>query len=455
MSTSARRVHVVGGGLAGCEAALQLARFGVPAILHEMRPALPTPAHRTGGLAEIVCSNSLKSTDPGTASGVLKIELDLCGCRLLSAARECALPAGSALAVDRERFSAAVERMIAAERLITIERGEIAALPEDGADDWILATGPLTSPQLQAGIGEVAGEGLHFFDAIAPTVTLESLDLDVLWRASRYDRGGADYLNAPMDRERYELFLAELNAAERAEVAAFDRGELFAGCQPVEEIAAAGDESLRFGPLRPVGLRDPRTGNRPHAVVQLRQENREGTLYGLVGFQTRLKRGEQKRVLRLIPGLENAEFVRYGQLHRNFYLDTPRVLDRRFALPSRPEIRFAGQITGVEGYVESIASGLFTAWLLAAERLGAELPPPPPETVCGALLGGFLRDSTGGRLTPMNANFGLLPPMAGLPRGRRGRKERKLALAERSREAMKAYLAAGPAAALLAAAGPR
>ena len=348
MKARERRVHVVGGGLAGCEAALQLARFGLPVSLHEMRPIRPTPAHRTDGLAEIVCSNSLKSTDPATASGSLKAELDLCGCRLLAAARTAALPAGSALAVDREVFSARVAELIAAEPLISVEREEISGLPAAAEADWIVATGPLTSPGLQAAIGDLTGDqGLHFFDAIAPTVTLESLDLDVLWRASRYDRGGADYLNAPLDERQYHDFHAELLAAEKADVAAFDRDELFAGCQPIEEIAASGPESMAFGPLRPVGLDDPRTGRRPYAVIQLRQENREGTLYGLVGFQTRLKWGEQKRVLRLIPGLEKAEFVRYGQLHRNFYLDTPRVLDRRFALPGSPHIRFAGQITGV------------------------------------------------------------------------------------------------------------
>ncbi len=451
MKARERRVHVVGGGLAGCEAALQLARFGLPVSLHEMRPIRPTPAHRTDGLAEIVCSNSLKSTDPATASGSLKAELDLCGCRLLAAARTAALPAGSALAVDREVFSARVAELIAAEPLISVEREEISGLPAAAEADWIVATGPLTSPGLQAAIGDLTGDqGLHFFDAIAPTVTLESLDLDVLWRASRYDRGGADYLNAPLDERQYHDFHAELLAAEKADVAAFDRDELFAGCQPIEEIAASGPESMAFGPLRPVGLDDPRTGRRPYAVIQLRQENREGTLYGLVGFQTRLKWGEQKRVLRLIPGLEKAEFVRYGQLHRNFYLDTPRVLDRRFALPGSPHIRFAGQITGVEGYVESIASGLVTAWILAAERFGLDLPPWPAETISGALLAGFLFDRTGAKLSPMNANFGLLPPVADARRGRRGKKERKLALSERARLAIADFLAADPLSALLA-----
>lgn len=440
-------VTVVGGGLAGCEAALQLARLGVPVTLREMRPVAATPVHQGDALAQIVCSNSLKSTEPTTASGVLKLELDALGCELLAAARACAVPAGSALAVDREAFSAEVAARLAAAG-VPVARGPVDELPCLPGHLWLLATGPLTSAALVGELARATGRpALHFFDAIAPTVTLESLDLGVLYRAARYGRGEADYLNAALDREQYERLHGELLAAGKAEVHAFDRDELFAGCQPIEEIAASGPRSLAFGPLRPVGLRDPRPGApRPHAVVQLRQENREGTLYGLVGFQTRLKQGEQRRVLRLIPGLENAEFVRYGQLHRNFYLDTPRCCAPDFSLLGRPDVLVAGQMTGVEGYVESIASGLYTAWQAAARLRALELPALPAATILGSLLGGFLFDRTTARLTPMNANFGLLPA---LPEPVRDKRERKLARAEASRAALAAWLAGPGVAALL------
>jgi methylenetetrahydrofolate--tRNA-(uracil-5-)-methyltransferase len=421
-------IRIVGGGLAGCEAALQLARMGHRVTLHEMRSQTPTPAHQTDRLAEIVCSNSFKSTDPGTASGLLKEELDRLGCELLAIARTVAVPAGAALAIDRERFAAAVQARVEAEPGITVVREEVPRLEVAPDRWWIVATGPLTSPALQEQLAELTGRGgLHFFDAIAPTVTLESLDLDVLYRASRYEKGDADYLNAAMDEQQYEAFYEALTTAERLEVKDFDRADLFDGCQPVEEIADGGPRSLCFGPLRPVGLADPRTGKRPHAVVQLRQENAEATLYGLVGFQTRLRWGEQKRVFRMIPGLENAEFVRLGQMHRNFYVDTPRVLRPDFALRAEPSIRLAGQITGVEGYVESIAGGLITAWHLDAELSGRQLPPWPYSTILGALHHGFLFDDTAERLTPMNANFGLLPD---LDRRVKGKRERKLAKRE-------------------------
>jgi len=431
-------VHVVGGGLAGSEAALQLAARGIPVVLHEMRPVRPSPAHRTGNLAELVCSNSLKSIDPLTASGCLKAELDLLGCRLLGLARRASVPAGAALAVDPGAFSALVEAEVAASCLITLDRTEEEDLRAEAGKILVICTGPLTTPVLQDRIATAAGRpGLHFFDAIAPTVTRESLDLEVIYRAARYGRGDADYLNIPLDQESYATLVADLLEAERITVRDFDRELLFDGCQPIEEIAASGPMTMAFGPLRPVGLEDPRTGVRPYAVVQLRQENREGTLFGLVGFQTRIKHPAQKAILRKLPGLARAEFVRLGQMHRNFYLDTPRVLTPNFRLPARPDVFFAGQITGVEGYVESIASGLWTALQVASGLAGRELPPLPPETVCGSLLSGFLFDSTSARFAPMNANFGLLPAVAGKHRGRKVRKEAK---ARRAYDAMTAWV---------------
>jgi len=428
------KITVVGGGLAGCEAALQLARLGLAVELVEMRPVVKTPAHDGDSLAQIVCSNSLKSTAPATASGLLKDELDQLGCRLLALARRCSVPAGSALAVDKEVFSAAVEAALVADPLIQVTRRQITALPRSEGHIWLLATGPLTSAELVAQLGAITGRpGLHFFDAIAPTVTHESLDLEVLYRAARYGRGEDDYLNAPLDESQYAQLHADLLAAEKAELHEFDRAELFDGCQPVEEIAASGPRSMAFGPLRPVGLADPRTGRRPHAVVQLRQENLAGTIYGLVGFQTRLKFPEQKRVFSRIPGLDRAEFVRYGQLHRNFYLDTPRCCQRDFSLSGRPDVFVAGQITGVEGYVESMASGLFSAWQVAARARPLTLPGLPLETILGSLLRNFLFDTTTARLSPMNANFGILPD---LPEQVRGKRERKLAKSARARQAL-------------------
>jgi len=430
-------VHVVGGGLAGCEAALQLAARGFPVHLHEMRPRRPSPAHRTGSLAELVCSNSLKSTDPLTASGCLKAELEILGCRLLDLARRASVPAGAALAVDPAVFSELVEAAIADAPSITLDRGEVEDLPPSDDRIWVVCTGPLTTPALQDALAAAAGRpGLHFFDAIAPTVTRESLDPDVVYPAARYGRGGADYLNIPLDQQEYETLVADLLAAEKITVRDFDRDLLFDGCQPIEEIAASGPQTLSFGPLRPVGLEDPRTGRRPHAVIQLRQENRDGTLFGLVGFQTRIKHPAQKALLRRLPGMARAEFVRLGQMHRNFYLDSPRVLAADFSLPERPDIFLAGQITGVEGYVESIASGLWTALQVAARLEGNRPAPLPPESICGSLLEGFLFDGTGERFAPMNANFGLLPAPFGRHRGRKARKEAK---ALRAREAMQAW----------------
>lgn len=438
MTGTGPNVTVVGGGLAGCEAALQLARFGLRVRLLEMRPDAATPVHQSADLAEIVCSNSLKSTAVSTGSGLLKAELDLLGCHLLKSAREASVPAGAALAVDRTDFSARVTQAIADQPLIDVQRTQITHLEQTEDHFWVVATGPMTSDPLIQTLGHITGQPeLHFYDAIAPTVTLESLDLDQLYRAARYDKGEADYLNCPLDAATYEILYEDLVSAEKASLHAFDRNELFAGCQPVEEIAASGPQSLAFGPLRPVGLRDPRTGQRPHAVVQLRQENSAGTLYGLVGFQTQLKHGEQKRIFRKLPGLANAEFVRLGQLHRNFYLDSPRCLSRDYSLQARPDIFLAGQITGVEGYVESIASGLLTAWHLAARVQQKSLDLMPVDSMCGALLGHYLFDRTSERFSPMNSNFGLVPDLQIKVRGKR---ERKLAKSERAIAALEVWL---------------
>jgi methylenetetrahydrofolate--tRNA-(uracil-5-)-methyltransferase len=449
VSPTSPQVTVVGGGLAGCEAALQLARLGIAVELVEMRPVKETPAHSGESLAQIVCSNSLKSTAPATASGLLKDELDILGCQLLALARKSAVPAGSALAVDKAVFSQNVAEALAEHPLVTVSRREIDTLPLIENHIWLVATGPMSSQSLINQLGEITGQpGLHFFDAIAPTVTHESLDLSILYRAARYGKGEDDYLNAPLDEEQYAALHADLLAADKAEVHEFDRAALFDGCQPIEEIAASGPMSMSFGPLRPVGLDHPETGKRPHAVVQLRQENLAGTLYGLVGFQTRLKFGEQKRVLRKIPGLAKAEIVRYGQLHRNFYLDTPRCCQRDFSLSGRPDVFIAGQITGVEGYVESIASGLYTAWQVASRLREKPVPALPLDSMLGSLLRNFLFDITTERLSPMNVNFGLLPDLATKVRNKR---DRKIAKSEVARQALSKWVAAEPVTALLAA----
>ncbi len=435
-------VTVVGAGLAGCEAALQLARWGLSVRLLEMLPERATVVHQSGDLAEIVCSNSLKSTVLSTSSGLLKKELDLLGCRLLHCARAAAVPAGTALAVDKQEFSRLVRREIEQERLINLEVAHLGELPYLENHHYLLATGPLTSDELVEELGRLTGRpALHFFDAIAPTVTAASLDTEILFRAARYDKGDRDYWNSPLNEEQYDTLHHDLISSEKADVHEFDRADLFDGCQPIEEIAASGPKSMAFGPLRPVGLQNPHTGKRPHAVIQLRQENLEGTLFGLVGFQTRLKFGEQKRVFRKIPGLAKAEFVRFGQMHRNFYLDTPRCLRRDFCLTGRQDIFVAGQMTGVEGYVESIASGLFSAFKLAARETSCTLSPLPAETLMGGLLSRFLFDRTSADFSPMNANFGLLPDVEHRVRGK---KERKEAKAERAVAALQGWIQTNP-----------
>src|SRR5437764_1493932 len=365
-------VHVIGGGLAGSEAVGQLARAGVPVVLHEMRPVRETEAHVGAGLAELVCSNSFRSDDAQrNAVGLLHEEMRQCGSLILRAADACKLPAGGALAVDRVGFSEAVEAALAAEPLVEIRREEIAGLPPDEWDEVVVATGPLTSPALTGAIAGLSGEeSLAFFDAIAPIVHRDTIDFDKAWFQSRYDKGdGADYINCPLDRAQYEAFIAALLAGEKTEFHDWEKTTpYFEGCLPVEIMAARGPDTLRFGPMKPVGLRDPRTGRRPTAVVQLRQDNALATLWNIVGFQTKLRHAEQTRIFRTIPGLAHAEFARLGGLHRNTFLNSPRLLDGTLRLKAEPRLRFAGQITGCEGYVESAAVGLMTGRFAAAER---------------------------------------------------------------------------------------
>ncbi len=439
-----RPVHVVGGGLAGSEAAWQLARAGVPAVLHEMRPGRTTEAHRTGGLAELVCSNSFRSDDSeANAVGVLHEEMRRCGALTMRAADGARVPAGTALAVDRDDFSAAVQRAVEAHPLIELRRGEVEGPPPEW-DSAILATGPLTAPGLAGAIRALTGEdSLAFFDAIAPIVHWHSIDFAVAWRQSRYDKGGpggdgADYINCPLDEAGYNAFVDALLAAETAEFREWERDTpYFEGCMPIEAMAARGRETLRFGPMKPVGLTDPRTGRRPHAVVQLRQDNALGTLYNMVGFQTKMRHGAQTRVLRTIPGLEGAEFARLGGLHRNTFLNAPRLLDGLLRLRAAPRLRFAGQIVGVEGYLESAAVGLLAGRFAAAERLGRDPVPPPRTTALGALLAHATGGADARTYQPMNVNFGLFPPLGpeeggeGRRRAPRGR-ERKRALAARA-----------------------
>jgi methylenetetrahydrofolate--tRNA-(uracil-5-)-methyltransferase len=416
-----RPIRIVGGGLAGSEAALQLSARGHSVVLYEMRGVRSTEAHRTDRLAELVCSNTFKSEREDTASGAFKQELDLLGSRLLPLARRARVPGGHALALDREVFSGLVTREIEAEPLIDLRREEVIACDEPGP--WILATGPLTSQALQSWLQDLTGaQSLYFYDAIAPSVMLDSVDQTVAFRQSRYDKGGADYLNCPMNRDEYEGFVDALLAADRVEVRDFDRAAYFPGCMPIEVIAERGRESLRFGPMRPVGLTDPRTGHRPWAAVQLRQETRDGTLFGLVGFQTRLRYGAQAEVFRRIPGLAEAEFVRLGSLHRNTYVDAPRQLASDLSLRVRSDLWLAGQITGCEGYVESLATGLVVALAVDRRLRGEEFVAPPTDTMLGSLLG-YLRDDTSERPSPMNVNFGLLPALTERIRDKRRRKE--------------------------------
>jgi len=430
---------VVGGGLAGCEAAAALARHGVRVRLVEMRPEAATPAHQTSHLAELVCSNSFKSTELATAHGLLKAEMRLLGSVVLEAADEARVPGGAALVVDREEFATAVEARLAALHLIEVVRREATTLPSPG----IVATGPLTSQRLADTIATRVGAGaLAFYDAISPIVAGDSLDHDRLYRASRYGKGGPDedggaYLNAALDRGQYEELVDSLLAADQYAGKDFDPIPFFEGCLPVEEMARRGRETLRFGPLKPVGLPNPSTGREPHAVVQFRREDRHGQMWNLVGFQTRLRTGEQRRVFRQIPGLEAAEFLRFGSVHRNSYLNTPTVLGPSLEARDDWRLFFAGQLTGVEGYMESAATGILAGVNLARTLAGATPVVPPPTTMLGGLLR-YLTEADPAKFQPMNANFGLLEP---LPERVRDRARRKGALAARALDDMRAFAA--------------
>jgi len=416
---------VIGGGLAGSEAAWALANRGVSVTLHEMRPAVGTPAHQTGRLAELVCSNSFKSVETTNAHGLLKAELRLLGSLLLECADAARVPGGAALVVDREVFSGGVDGRIRAHPGIRVVPGEVTELPAPG----IVATGPLTSERLAAAIAARLGtESLAFYDAIAPIVSDDSLDQALLYRRSRYEKGdGDDYLNAPLTREEYEAFIAALSAADQFHGHEFDAVPYFEGCLPVEEMAKRGVETLRFGPMKPVGLADPRSGKEPYAVVQLRREDRAGQMWNLVGFQTRLRIPEQQRVLRQIPGLANAEFLRYGSIHRNAYINSPASLGAGLATRDTPPVLFAGQLTGVEGYTESLGTGMLAGINLQRLLTGKPLAVPPPTTMLGGLLR-YLRDADPRHFQPMNANLGLVDPLPGKVR----KADKRGAIAERA-----------------------
>lgn len=441
-------VAIIGGGLAGCECALALARAGVPVTLFEMKPERFSAAHLSPGLAELVCSNSLRSDDPDAAVGMLKAEMRQLGSIVMQAAAATAVPAGKALAVDRALFSAYVSERVAAAPAITLVRREIldlddAALARHAAT--VLAAGPLVAESLSQNLASVVGAAhLYFYDAIAPIVAADSIDMDKAFRASRYDKGGSateeseteggDYINCPMDEATYQAFVAALIAAEKVQTRDFEKEIHFEGCMPIEALAARGPLTLAYGPFKPVGLRDPRTGARPSAVLQLRAENREKSCYNLVGCQTKLKYAEQERVFRLVPGLEHAEFLRLGAMHRNTFVNAPQVLAPGLELKTRPGVYLAGQITGVEGYVESAACGLWVGLALAASRLCLALAPPPPESALGALLAHLGRPVS--KFQPSNVNYGLMTP----PAGRHPKKKRKELYGQRGRACFQSWL---------------
>ena len=431
------KVKVIGAGLAGSEAAWQLANRGIGVELYEMKPVKMTPAHHSPDFAELVCSNSLRGDRLENAVGLLKEELRRCGSLIMACAEATRVEAGGCLAVDRSGFAAMVTQKIRNHPNITVIPGEVTQVPEGPV---IIATGPLTSDALSQAIGEYFGEDyLHFFDAAAPLVTAESVDMELAWWQSRYDRGTPDYINCGMDKEQYEAFVKELVAAEEAPVHGFEDQRVFEGCMPVEVMARRGFDTLRFGPMKPVGLRDPKTGKEPYAVVQLRQDNAAKSVFNLVGFQTHLKFGEQKRVFSMIPALHDAEYVRYGVMHQNTFLQSPRLLDRYYADRRNPLVAFAGQMTGVEGYVESTASGYLAAVAMAAKVQGREIPDFPKTTAIGAL-GMDISDGTIENFQPMNVNFSIISP---LEQRIRKKAEKNLAIANRSLAVIDALVAGG------------
>ena len=429
-------VNVIGAGLAGCEAAWAVAEAGIRVRLYEMKPEKYSPAHKYSGFAELVCSNSLKAARLESAAGLLKYEMELLGSLTVPCAKENSVEAGGALAVDREKFSDAVTAKIKSHPLIEVIGGEVTELPEGTT---IIATGPLTQGAMADIIRGLCGEGLSFYDAAAPIVTADTINMERAFYASRYDRGDADYVNCPMNKEEYLAFHEALINAEKVQLKDFETHpfSVYEGCMPIEELASRGVDTMRFGPMKPVGIDDPRTGRRPYAVVQLRKENREGTLFNLVGFQTNLKFGEQKRVFSMIPGLENAEFMRYGVMHRNTFINSPELLNSDFSMRSRPEIFFAGQITGVEGYMESAASGLI-AGIAASRRLkGLEPVKLPPDTMTGALSHYVSDPFNSGNFQPMGANMGILPDIGVRIKDK---KERYGAYAERAVNSLRGEL---------------
>lgn len=442
-------IHIIGGGMAGSEAAWQAAQMGVPVVLHEMRPTVETFAHQTENLAELVCSNSFRSDDDeNNAVGLLHWEMRAANGLVMQMADKHALPAGGALAVDRDAFSAEVTKHLVDHPLISIERGEVAGLPPESWDNVIIATGPLTSTALAEAVVSLTDEtSLAFFDAIAPIIYADSINMDRAWKQSRYDKGDNEeertaYINCPMDEQQYNAFIDALLAAEKTEFKDWEKDTpYFDGCLPIEVMAERGRETLRFGPMKPVGLTNPhQPDEKPYAIVQLRRDNALGTLYNIVGFQTKMKYGAQSEVFKMIPGLEDANFARLGGIHRNTFINSPRLLDDQMRMKSQPRLRFAGQITGVEGYVESTAMGLLAGRMAASERLGRNIMAPPKTTASGALINHITGGAAAKTFQPMNVNFGLFPPVEGVKGGRRNRATRYKAYTDRAKTDWNAWL---------------